>query len=89
MSRGGSSVGAGGAQAPLPPQTPWKVEVRRREKKRKERREEEERGAGGRRRETSPPQKANLGSATGHEYHAEIDKNILLESHTQWKDKSM
>ena len=44
-----------GLKPPLPPQTPWKVEVRRREKKRKERREEEERGAGGRRREMSPP----------------------------------
>jgi len=58
--------------------------------------EEEERKEGGRRKGgwrkkkgDEPPQKANLGSATGHEYHAEIDKNILLESHTQWKDKSM
>ena len=62
--RGGSSVGAGGAQAPLPPETPWKVEARRREKKRKERREEEERGAGGRRREMSPPKGKHRGSAT-------------------------
>ena len=63
LPRGGSSVGARGAQAPLPPETPWKVEARRREKKGKEKREEEERGAGGRRREMSPP-RANRGSAT-------------------------
>ena len=36
--------GQRGAQAPLPPETPWKVEARRREKKGKERREEEEGG---------------------------------------------
>ena len=62
--RGGSTVGAEGAPAPLLPKTPWKIEVRRREKKRKERREEEERGGWRKKKGDEPPQRANPGSAT-------------------------
>ena len=58
-------MGAGGAQAPLPPETPWKVEARKREKKGKERREEEESGGWRKKKGDEPSQRANPGSATG------------------------
>jgi len=55
LPRAGSSVGARGAHAPLPPETPWKVEARRREKKGKEKKGGRRKGGWRKKKRDEPP----------------------------------
>ena len=48
-------MGARGAHAPLPPETPWKVEARRREKKGKEKKGGRRKGGWRKKKRDEPP----------------------------------